>query len=61
MRLELQLYKDDGTLVHTSSIDALHPGDWKTMASEPIVEGGWLYFGWTYQPIVQKAGKAGGF
>jgi hypothetical protein len=61
MRVEIQIYKDDGTLVTSATEDALQPSNWKTLPDKPVAEGDWRFFGWTFQPMVLKAGKAGGF
>jgi hypothetical protein len=61
MRIEIQIYKDDGTLVNTTTADALQPTNWKTIIDQPIAEGEYRFFGWTYQPMVVRASKAGGF
>lgn len=61
MRIEIQVYKDDGTLVNSTSGDAFEPTNWRTPPEEPSAEGDYRYFGFTYQPLVMRQGKAGGF
>lgn len=61
MRIEIQVYKDDGELVNSTSENALQPTDWKTAPERPVVEGDYRYFGFTYQPMVTRSSKSGGF
>lgn len=61
MIVEITVRKDDGTIISQESRDAARPCEWKTHPDNPVVEGQWKYFGWTYQPRVVLASKAGGF
>ena len=61
MRIEIQIYKDDGELVCTKTADAVRPCDWKTRPERPITEGEFKFFGFVYQPQVVRASKAGGY
>ncbi len=61
MRIEIQIYKDDGELVASLSEDALRPTDWRTIVDQPIVQGEYKMYGFTYQPQVVRASKAGGY
>lgn len=61
MTVDIKLYADDGTLIASAGIDALTPATWKTLPDAPVVQGDLRYFGWTYQPMVMRASKAGGY
>jgi hypothetical protein len=61
MIVEILIRKDDGTVVAQQMGDALRPSEWKTHPDNPAIEGDWKYFGYTYQPRVVLASKAGGF
>jgi hypothetical protein len=61
MIVEITIKLDDGTVVMQKVVDALKPNEWKTHQDHPVVQGDWRFFGWTYQPRVVLASKAGGF
>lgn len=61
MRVEVQIYKDDGTLVCTTTDNAVLPTSWKTITDQPVDEGDFKFYGFTYQPMVVRTSKAGGF
>lgn len=61
MRVEIQVYKDDGELVSTTTGDACRPQDWKTHPERPAIEGEFRFFGFVYQPMVVRQSKVGGF
>lgn len=61
MLVEIIVRKDDGTVVSQEIHDAVHPCEWKTLPDSPVVEGDWNFYGWTFQPRVKLASKAGGF
>jgi hypothetical protein len=61
MLVEITIRQEDGTVACQMIREAHIPCEWKTPADSPIVEGDWRYFGWTYQPRVMLASKAGGY
>lgn len=61
MIVEVTIRKDDGTVVSQEIRDACKPCEWKTPPDTPVTEGDWNFYGWTFQPRVRLASKAGGF
>lgn len=61
MRVEIRLVDDAGGVIAEHSADAAQPTSYKRRQDDPIFDGKYEIFGFTYQPHVRVTGKEGGF